>query len=192
MVKGHPRYSVSCNGEVLCWNWHNYGKPRLCRLNETKNGYLQVWIDGVKKYVHRLVAEAFVPNPKRKHDVDHVDTNRKNNCVWNLRWATRKENCNNSLSLKHYSENSAKTMLGKFGFEHHRSIPIVQLTLDGQFIKKWAAAREVQRELGIDSGQIAKCCKGKRCKSAGGFKWMYYSDWLKLQHKKPSDIKPLF
>lgn len=189
MVKGHPRYIVNCNGKVLCWNWNRTGKPRLCRLGDNGYGYLMVKIDGVWKKVHRLVAEAFIPNQQNKKDVDHVDTNRKNNCVWNLRWATRKENCNNPLSLKHYRENN--TMLGKFGAEHPNSIPIVQLDLNDKFIKKWAAAREVQRELGVYQTNIVQCCRG-RYKQTGGYRWMYYSEWLKLQRKTIKDIKPLF
>ena len=189
MVKGHPRYIVSCNGEVLCWSWRRTGKPRLCRLSGNGNGYLRIEIDGVMKLVHRLVAEAFIPNPHNKPCIDHVDTNRQNNCVWNMRWATYKENNNNPMSVKHYSEN--QWCRGKLGAEHHSSIPIVQLTLNGQFIKKWACGADVLRELGINKSSIAQCCQGKR-KSAGGYRWMYYDDWLKLQRKKPQDINPLF
>lgn len=196
MLKVHPRYSVSCNGEVVCWNWCRTGKPRLCKLTADGQGYLMVGIDGVLKKVHRLVAEAFIPNPEGKKDVDHIDTNRQNNCVCNLRWATRKENCNNPLSVKHYSENAHKPMLGKFGADNHSSISIVQLSLDGRFIKQWAAAAEVEREIGIFHQSIAKCCKGKY-KSAGGYRWVYDSEFQNssenvIKTKRISDIQPLF
>jgi hypothetical protein len=45
--------------------------------------------------VHRLIAEAFIPNPNLKREVDHKDGNKQNNSVENLRWATRSENCSN-------------------------------------------------------------------------------------------------
>lgn len=195
----HPRYQVSNLGRVKCLDWGKIGKEKMCKLSNNGYGYFILNIDGKIVMVSRIVAEAFIQNPQHKPEVDHVDTNRQNNCVWNLRWATKKENRNNPLSLKHYRESSAhnkpwlgKTMLGQRGADNPNSIAIVQLSLDGKFIKKWAAAMEVKRELGIDQSSIAKCCRGK-LKSAGGFRWMYYYDWFKTRRKKSlKDIKPLF
>ena len=140
-----PRYMVSNLGRVKCLDWNKTGKPRICRLTKMRDGYLTVKIDRVPKYVHRLVAETFIPNPQHKKEVDHVDTTRQNNCVFNIRWATMEENRNNPLSLKHYSENNPKHWLGKFGAEHNRSIAIVQLTLGRQFVKKWSCGADVLR-----------------------------------------------
>lgn len=178
----HPRYKVSNLGRVKCLDWNNYGKPRMCALNKGAYGYLLVGIDGSMKYAHRIVAETFLTNFQNKPEVDHVDTNRKNNCVWNLRWVTSKENSNNPITNRHQKEE----------YERNRSIPIVQLTLEGQFVKKWVSGLEVYRKLGIKQPNIVSCCKG-RYKTMGGFKWMYYSDWLKTRRKKSlKDIKPLF
>ncbi len=203
--KENKRYKVSNYGRIICLNWNRTGKARMCKLNVDGGGYLKVKIDRVTKLVHRIVAETFIPNHEGKPCVDHIDTNRQRNVIevdengfpvenstlTNIRWATQKENCNNPLSRKHKSENSAKPWLGKFGDEHHRSIQVVQLTLDGQLIKKWSCAMEAKRELGIKQGNIRKCCRGKR-KTAGGYRWMYYSDYQKLQRKTIKDIKPLF
>lgn len=185
----HPRYQVSNFGRVKCLDWYRTGKPRMCRLSNCK-GYLKVAIDSVSKKVHRIVAETFIPNPECKREVDHINTIRSDNRVENLMWATRKENRNNPLSVKHYSD--AHWCRGKFGAEHHRSIAIVQLTLDGQFIKIWNGSYEIQRELGINQGNVIACCRGK-LKKTGGYRWMYYKDFVKFLPKRSiRDIQPLF
>ena len=98
-TKGNPKETIK--------------KPML-----KENGYLQV--DLYKKtkkkkfYIHRLVAMAFIPNPDNLPEVDHVDTNRTNNTVENLRWVDKKRNMNNSLTKEKISgENSY--MYGKKG-----------------------------------------------------------------------------
>lgn len=198
----HPRYKISNFGRVLCFNWNRTGKERICKLSVDSHGYLTVKIDGVTKKAHRLLAEAFLPNPnpEEKPCIDHIRTVKTENFVIlddidgqtvidsSLRWVSHKENSNNPLSLKHMSENAPTPMLGKFGAEHPNSVLIVQLSKDGKFIRRWSAACEVERELGIHHGNINKCCNGKR-KTAGGFKWIYASDY---QRKSISEIKPLF
>ena len=57
-------------------------------------------------YIHRAVAELFVPNPENKPCVDHINTDPLDNRADNLRWVTAKENCNNPLTIKHKSEAS--------------------------------------------------------------------------------------
>lgn len=71
----------------------------------TSNGYYRV--AGV--FIHRAVAELFIPNPENKSCVDHINTIRTDNRVDNLRWTTQKENCNNPLSIENYK----KAQVGK-------------------------------------------------------------------------------
>jgi len=110
-IDGHPNYQVS-----------SYGRVRHTMNGEQKpqwhtRGYLKVnlYVYGVcySRTVHRLVAEAFIPNPDNLPIVHHRDFNRRNNNVDNLEWATHQENSsrrkpNNRLGIKasHWS-NSA-------------------------------------------------------------------------------------
>ena len=100
-------YYVSTDGMV-----YNSKKGKMVSviLNK-KTGYYSVSLWNYKnkrkinKYIHRLVAEIFIPNPDKKAFVDHIDTNKNNNSVENLRWVTQKENVRNKLTLQHMKEN---------------------------------------------------------------------------------------
>ena len=82
---------------------HCWQKERILKLHKKHNGYLGVILlkDGKAKNfkVHRLVALAFIPNPENKTEVDHINAIKTDNSINNLRWASHKENMNNSLTI---------------------------------------------------------------------------------------------
>ena len=90
-IKSHPNYKISTTGRVINKNGHEKVLD-----NHSKDGYLKVnlYKDGIgsSKRVHRLVAEAFIPNPDNKPDVNHKNGNKHDNRVDNLEWVTKSEN----------------------------------------------------------------------------------------------------
>ena len=91
IIRQNTNYSINEHGEIKNNSTGLIKKP----FENHRNGYLYVdlWKENkVKKYaIHRLIAEYFIPNPFNKPTVDHIDGNRKNNTITNLRWATYSE-----------------------------------------------------------------------------------------------------
>lgn len=99
-IKGYKSfYDVSNFGRVRGWRNGRYGrriKPRIKKLTLNPYGYYQTGIringKSTNFYVHRLVAEAFIPNPENKPEVNHIDCDKINNRADNLEWCTHEEN----------------------------------------------------------------------------------------------------
>ena len=89
-IKGYEgKYAVTTDGKV----WSYLSNKFLTPFD--KNGYERVELQGKPFLVHRLVAETYIPNIDNKPTVDHIDRNKHNNCVENLRWATFQEQSDN-------------------------------------------------------------------------------------------------
>lgn len=162
-------------------NYHKVVHETILRPWDCK-GYEQIWLCNengrIHKSIHVLVATAFIPNPQQKKCVDHIDGNRKNNRVDNLRWCSYKENSNFELVRKHISESIAgekHPFWGKKGVDCHNSIPICQFTKSGVFIRSFDAIMDAYRETGISFSNISAACRGDRL-TAGGFVWKYKTD----------------
>lgn len=200
-------------------------KGKVLRTHDNGVGYKFVFLrkDLVthKFYIHRLVADAFIPNPYNKPQVDHIDTMPSNNYVGNLKWVTQSENnynpitngrmkshggVNSSRYGSHLSEETKRKLsIAHAGKKHSeetkrklselnkgrkigldalikRSIPVLQYSAEGLFLKEWYGAGFVEHELGIDRGHITDCCKKKpHNKTAGGFIWCYADDTVRIK-----------
>jgi hypothetical protein len=150
-IKGYLNYFVNKNGDVYSLKTNKLIKPFV-----SNGGYISVslWGDGKKQnyLVHRLVADAFIPNPNNYKEVNHKDLNTLNNNLENLEW------CSRDYNLK-YSN-----------LEKWESKPVVQM-LNNEIIREYHSITEASK-YGFDVSTISKCCKNKN-KKHKGFNWKY-------------------
>lgn len=158
-IDGFPDYEVSNLGRVCSFK-KKY--PRIMKPGKSSSGYLQVILcmggKHVTKRIHRLVAEAFVPNLENKPTVNHIDENKENNVAENLEWATCGENINHGTRNKRDAETKGKV--------------VVQYTTGGVFVAEYPSTHEAHRVTGIAQSSICQVCRGKK-KTAGGYLWLY-------------------
>ena len=166
-IKGYEGlYQISNYGNVKSLNYKRTGKERLMKPALQTNGYFFVWLCNKQNkcfFIHRLVADAFIPNPDNLPCVNHKDEDKTNNHVNNLEWCTNKYNNEYGTRLKRFRETQLKN--------HKLSKKVYQYTLDGKFVKEWDSTMECGRN-GFDQGAIVRCCKGER-KTHRGYIWTY-------------------
>lgn len=141
IISKFPKYEVSSKGRI-----RKISTNKLLYIKEHTAGYRQVIIQEKGKkyylYIHRLVAEAFIPNPNDYPYINHKDECKHNNNVDNLEWCTPKYNANYG---------TCKERMGK---AHHKRVK--QYTRDGVFIREWDSYSEAESSLGITPGDISK------------------------------------
>lgn len=175
-IKGYEGlYEVSNLGRVRSYYIYNKRVNKKAVVSELeykilkpvtlKLGYKRVILvkDKVKKrkFVHRLVADAFLPNLKDLPLVNHIDSNLSNNVVDNLEWCTAKENMEHCMKYGNYKNKGRKIMLIEEGYIFNNR----------KEIKEYF---KVKYDKEIYDDLITRCCNGKR-KTAYGFTWKYIS-----------------
>ena len=170
------QYQVSNLGNVVSLNYKRSGSPHLLKPTITYDGYYRVHIGGKKrplqKTVHIFVAEAFIPNPDNKPQVNHKDGNKANNSVSNLEWVTGKENIIHSLVT---GLRKPENHIYPKGSDHYCSKPVLQYDLKGNFIRKWDCQSEAARFYSCDPCTIINCMH-ERIQSCKGYIWREYTD----------------
>lgn len=155
-VKSLPRVIVRDNGRI-----HTV-REKILKPGKDRGGYQFVILskDGkTKTYtIHRLVASAFLENPNNYEQVNHIDEDKTNNVVSNLEWCDAKYNMNYGTRTERQVKSQSKQ--------------VAQIDKNtGEIIKIWESTMECERN-GFNSGNISKCCNGKR-NSHKGYIWKY-------------------
>ena len=155
-------YQVSNLGRVKSTPICKHKKPRILK-NIPRNGYFSVILcDGKTQknvFVHRLVAECFVPNPENKPIVNHIDGNKSNPHFSNLEWCTQKENVNHAI----LNNSLVSIRAGRH---------IKQFDTEGHLISRWNSVSDASQTLNLKSKTIYNCLSGQK-KTAYGFVWKY-------------------
>lgn len=179
-IKGYNgKYQVSNEGNVRSFSkWAN---GRILKGGKTKGNpqpyKFVALVNGSRKniknhYIHRLVAEAFVPNPHNYPEVNHKDGDTFNNNSENLEW------CTHAYNMIHASQSGvlARGQSVQSGSLHPNAKAVLQLTKGGELVKEWGSVNQVMRETGMMANEIFKCCNPQKyphVKTAYGYRWRY-------------------
>lgn len=196
-------YMISSNARVISLNrirkngqgyvhWH----PHLLKTHISKTGYcvVDLHINCKRKTakVHRLIAEAFIPQVQDKPYIDHINGIRTDNRLSNLRWCTIKENSNfpiakmnqskshkgKKLSPEHVAKLTAYLIGRKVSNKTRQKISdklskaVIQMDINGNVITVYKSARQASLTLNISYKHISSCCLGRQ-KTCGGYIWKF-------------------
>ena len=161
-IEDYENYMVSNLGRVYSKRSKRYLKSSL---TSSGKGYQHISLckDGKAKsfMIHRLVAEAFIPNPDNLPCVNHKDENKMNNCIDNLEWCTAQYNNTYGTIIQRTKKKISKV--------------VEQYTLDDEFVAEYQSTKEAGKQFGKNACMlIQKVCSGyKTFHTAYGFKWRY-------------------
>lgn len=161
-------YQLSNMGRIRSMNYRRSGKAKVLQVADNGSGYLYIGLHKNRKVknflIHRLVATIFIENddPINKTEVNHISEDKLNCKAENLEWVTPKQNANHGTRNK------------RAGEKHRRQVICIET------MELFESIIDAERK--TNSQHIGDCCKGK-IKTSGGYHWMYYSDYLKLNNE---------
>lgn len=171
VIKEYPAYKISDTGIVYsCFKpktnivsdtWHE-----IKQIYDKSCGYMIVTLcDGKgkrqNKRVHRLLMEAFVPNPNNYPHINHIDGNKLNNTLSNLEWCTCKHNSKEAVRI-------GLTATRDKSFEK----AVIQMDKEGNYITEYQSITKAAKSINGIVTNIAKVCRGKR-NYASGYRWKF-------------------
>lgn len=170
-VKDFPDYWISDYGRL----WSSISEDFICGTPNIRSGHIDVCLhhDGHRfhKYMHRMVAEAFIPNPYNLPLVRHLDDDPYNNMANNLVWGTQVDNMNDCISngnFKYFTDKDREIAMQK------RRTPIRAINIYTGEVIIFISQQEAARCLGLNQSDISNVLFNKR-KQAKGWTFMYES-----------------
>jgi len=170
-IEEYPNYRINNFGQVQsnfkfktnipCDVWRD-----VKQIYDKSCGYMIVTLcsgNGKRqnKRVHRLLMEAFVPNPNQCKHINHIDADKLNNSLSNLEWVTPKQNASHAAKLGLYQPSIDAT-----------SVAVLQYSKNGEYLNEYSSLHEAGRQTNTAWQNIYKVCKGKR-NTAGNYIWKY-------------------
>ena len=152
-LRRYPMYQVSKFGRV-----GNIKTERVLKLCVNSSGYKKVVLNGKNEYVHRLVAETFIPNPHNLPEVNHKDGNKWNNCADNLEWVSKSENAKHAFdlglrSVNGYTRYKVSQSVHRFGADEIEEIE--------QMYRNGMTKQEIADKIGCYSSVICNILNGR-------------------------------
>lgn len=173
IIDNFPSYKINSDGIVININTNKVLKQSI------NNGYYDVTLTKNKRHyrikIHRLLANAFIPKIKDKPYVDHIDGNKLNNSIDNLRWVNPYENYHNVVT-----EAKTKTSIIKYN-KVNKSVKVKAIDKSGN-VTIYNSIGDAAKAVNGDTGTISAICSNKIKYSKGrpyksithkGYKWRY-------------------
>ena len=153
-------------------------REKILKQADRGNGYLSICFGKGKKnqLIHRIVASAFIPNPKSHPCVNHKNGDKKDNREINLEWCSYSQNELHSYSV--LGKNPNKTNLGNVGIKSWHAKPVSKITEDGEVCEFYGSASEAARELNSTQGRISDSCRNARKHRGHYFKYITKEEYF--------------
>lgn len=152
-----------------CGNVYSLKNKIYLKYHKNKQGYTYYMINGKQRLMHRLVAITFIPNPNNYKEINHKNETKYDNRVENLEWCSRQYNSTyNNCHLRH---------------NDWEKKPVLQFDLQGNFIKEWSYAKEIEKSGIAKSNLVKQCCRNQLCQTSN-YVWRFKGDTFETRRTR--------